>query len=589
MFRIIDKLPILMILLLCATGCNFLESGEDTDTRADGDMPAVVSSNPEDGDHQISRTPEIEVNFNVPMDRTSVEAATGFIFDWFAVPFDAVWEDSLTYLIIPTEMLAFNTAYSVYIGTGAMSMAGDPLDARWTINFVTATREPAVVETWPATAEIDVPINANPWLRFNQAMDAASVAAALTVSPAVEYSCQWSDVDRLTLAITGDLTPLTEYTVTLGTGAANHNVEYTLTAPYGFTFTTAAGSDSELPHITAWDPPNGSQGVPVDIGAVTVSFSEPINPLTLLPEIFDMRMLVCVEEFVPIWNEDFTELTITFADLPAGVELFIDLAAFEDQVGNRSADPESWRIVTAGDEDWFPNGAHDQWYGVRTGEGDRCHPWEYTFVNRVNDVYGNEFNITEYVTECDEDVPVRGLRFNKLAGRVEVVGLGKYAWDDNSSSWVWAALMLEPRPDWLQLPLEAGSSWSGTCSLEMDMEPGLGTLTYSAALIGHEDLELTYSPGEGTCLPRTEEPDSMSLSAVLPDCAVVEMNHEVTINIPIADGWETVTVHSGIDTVWYSPGVGMVQLHTHASDTDAEGCTRTSWSREKIYWWSINR
>ncbi|MBT9140437.1 MAG: hypothetical protein DDT30_01014 [Dehalococcoidia bacterium] len=137
---------------------------------------------------------------------------------------------------------------------------------------------PTVYRTSPVAGATAVPVDTNVVVRFNEAMDTASVQGAFTISPVVTGVFSWQANAIMTFNPDANLAAGTLYTVTIGTGAkdvaGNH-----LTAAHTWSFTTAG----EPP-----PPPGapGDEGVTEVTGvlAPAIAITVPVHvPITLVP------------------------------------------------------------------------------------------------------------------------------------------------------------------------------------------------------------------------------------------------------------------------------------------------------------------
>lgn len=106
----------------------------------------------------------------------------------------------------------------------------------FTLDPVPDASPPSVVESYPANLSTGVYLDARIVLRFSEAMDQASVQAALKVAPATLLTFTWNGT-QVTAASSPSWASGQTYTVTLDTGALDATGT-ALTAPFSFSFTT---------------------------------------------------------------------------------------------------------------------------------------------------------------------------------------------------------------------------------------------------------------------------------------------------------------------------------------------------------------
>lgn len=578
------SLPIpflLAVLVLGALGCNLFGSGEDAaDNVEQPTVPEIQGSSLADGTQQVELDPEIGVTFSETMNQASVEAATSFSAGGGAAqPFSSRWLGNL-YVIEAETDLSPNTAYTLRIGTGAESEAGQPLASAWTMSFQTQTPWPVVMETSPPDGSAEQALNLSPWIRFSRDMDQASVEAALAVAPAADYTTSWPDEDQINLFFTQNLSTNTDYTITIGASAQSQGGQ-SLPAAHSFAFRTGTLSDETPPTIVAWNPANGATEVAVDVGVLTITFSEPVNPESVQPERVDARLAMAMGDQEPVWNETMTELRVLTARLPAGSEVFVDLGVFTDAAGNAAANPAEWRIATAGTADWFPAGAHDMWHGEYFDYDDAWggqEGWVYQFEDRVENVAGADFEIGRY-RFSGEDQPAserdEAEFFSKFSDRIEIRGFANLRWEEGDTEGTWEEQTFDPAVDWLQMspglgPV-AGHSWTGASTFSS--EGMTGDLAFTGEVIGFADLVMVFPDGR-------ESDEEM----ILPHCAMVRVSHEIGAD-PDGDGPEEFRLfHEGADTLWYCAGVGKVMERGSSVEYDDDGAEEHHYA-ERIYRW----
>jgi len=105
-------------------------------TTADTTAPAVTSVTPANEAVDVDITSTITIVFSEAMDRASVEGAFS-LNGSSAVGGAFSWSDDVNLVFTPSTGLAYLTAYSVKIGTGAKDKAGNSLASEFNSNFTT--------------------------------------------------------------------------------------------------------------------------------------------------------------------------------------------------------------------------------------------------------------------------------------------------------------------------------------------------------------------------------------------------------------------------------------------------------------------
>lgn len=88
--------------------------------------PYVTLTQPKEGDTAFAVNKQIGVKFSIAMDTASVRSAFTIVPE---TPGSFSWTDTKTVLFYPASLLAYNTNYTVTIGSGAKSIYGSSIDA----------------------------------------------------------------------------------------------------------------------------------------------------------------------------------------------------------------------------------------------------------------------------------------------------------------------------------------------------------------------------------------------------------------------------------------------------------------------------
>lgn len=133
------------------------------------------------------------------------------------------WINTSTYIFYPDLGLAGGAAYTVSLNSELKSTDGSPLGSAFSWSFTTAA--PRLVSMTPGDGDGGVRLDTGVKLTFNEAMDAASVAANFTLqddngSPIAGQSAWSDDLTTFTFTPTTILQRNTTFTALLGAGAA---------------------------------------------------------------------------------------------------------------------------------------------------------------------------------------------------------------------------------------------------------------------------------------------------------------------------------------------------------------------------------
>ncbi|MEW6526162.1 MAG: Ig-like domain-containing protein [Spirochaetota bacterium] len=151
------------------------------------------------------------------------------------------------------------------------------------------TAAPDLLNAYPANGDTSIPVDTSIVLIFSEPVDLATIVPAnVTISGGVTYSASSSSDGRVViLTITsGNLSPLTPYTIDVGTGVLDQDIpQRNLITNYSITFTTSADTSTfEHPRVIAASryPSNGANNVSINQSFVDVTFTKQVNPVTVV-------------------------------------------------------------------------------------------------------------------------------------------------------------------------------------------------------------------------------------------------------------------------------------------------------------------
>ena len=244
--------------------------------------PAVISTIPANGATAVSIGQVLSATFSEAMAPATIGAST------FTVtgPGGTAVVGTVTYsgvvaTFTPSANLAFNTAYTATITTGATSVAGTPLPANYVWTFTTLAPAPTVIAVVPLNGATGVPLGQVLNATFSETMNCASLTAAsfTVMGPGANavvgsVSCVGSVA---TFTPSAQLAVNTLYAATITTAAAN-TMGTPLAANYVWTFRTVPAPTA--PTVISTVPVNGATGVPIN-QALSATFSVAMNPATI--------------------------------------------------------------------------------------------------------------------------------------------------------------------------------------------------------------------------------------------------------------------------------------------------------------------
>jgi hypothetical protein len=129
----------------------------------------------------------------------------------------------------------------------AEDMAGNNISVALTFNLDSTS--PSVTGTYPIDDKDGVLTNTSIWVKFSEVMNETSVSNAISISPSVLFTLDWS-LDHLSLILTplSNLANATKYTVRINT-TAKDLAGNTLLNDLVFSFTTGPDEEDEDPGL----------------------------------------------------------------------------------------------------------------------------------------------------------------------------------------------------------------------------------------------------------------------------------------------------------------------------------------------------
>jgi large repetitive protein len=253
----------------------------------------------------------------------------------------AVAPDGLSATLIPTQALLPNTSYGFGFTSGIQDLVGNQLFNPGTVTFTTGpvaidTTLPVVLDASPAAGTTTLPINATITVLFSEPVSFTSITQQTIVlsTGGVPVNMQFTlernnTVLRIKPAnlLTLQANKFYELTVTPGVQDLAGNPLGTI---YTSSFTTGATTDTTGPTVTIFNPAHLSTGVSRQT-TITVTFSEPINPISLTSTTFNMGGAVGS----PVVSSD--RRTVTFTPtFPffANSSVSMSTSGVEDLTGN---------------------------------------------------------------------------------------------------------------------------------------------------------------------------------------------------------------------------------------------------------------
>lgn len=250
--------------------------------------PTIASTDPGNTVSDVAINKVVAATFSMPMDPSTITGATFTLKQGSTLIAGTVTYTGSTASFKPSSPLALNTVYTGTITTGAKNVAGIALASNYIWTFSTgAAVPPTVASTDPVNSSSGVALNKVVAATFSVPMDPSTITGTtFTLKQGTTLLAGTVAYIGSTASFTPTvaLTPNTFYTATITKGAKNV-AGSTLASDYIWSFTTTA---TIPPTVASTDPGNSVSGVALN-KAVTVTFSEPMDPLTLASTSFTLK------------------------------------------------------------------------------------------------------------------------------------------------------------------------------------------------------------------------------------------------------------------------------------------------------------
>lgn len=255
-------------------------------------LPMVNSTVPLYGDTGVHINDLIVVTFSKNMDPATINTNTFTLSQGTTRINGTVSFNGIVADFDPNADLTPNTTYTASITTGAKDLAGNALPSAYTWQFTTGTTDtsaPAITNTIPADGDTGVATNNSIEAFFSDELDPSTVntttftlmQGTTPVAGTVTYNGQ----DAAIFNPSSDLSPNTDYTANITTGVTD-SAGNPMANAFSWTFTTGVPQTS-VPSVISTVPSGGASGVPIN-NAVSVTFSEPMDPMTITDATFTL-------------------------------------------------------------------------------------------------------------------------------------------------------------------------------------------------------------------------------------------------------------------------------------------------------------
>jgi hypothetical protein len=254
-------------LLGCTILCNFsFTTGQVTDTVG----PNVLGVSPADKLSGVPINAQVVIQFDEPIDRLTLNQVSLSGGSGTVNVIATLTNGNQTLTLTPVVPLAASTLYTLTIGA-VQDLSGVLLATPVTTTFTTGTGvdliAPQVVQVSPANGATGVPTNAVMELKFSKRIDPLTVGSGtFLVGPQSTGIPIGASITVSADGLTATLTPSSPLAASTAyfmeatgiTDLVGQGINFVF-----ISFTTAAGTETVAPTVTAVSPPNGATGVPV--------------------------------------------------------------------------------------------------------------------------------------------------------------------------------------------------------------------------------------------------------------------------------------------------------------------------------------
>jgi hypothetical protein len=263
-----------------------------TGAAPDTTPPTVSSTSPLANAAGVAINTLVTASFSEPMDPLSITTADFSLACPAGTPIAGIVGYAVNGNVAtftPSSNLPASTACTATISTGVQDVAHNAMFSTYTWTFTTGvapdTTPPTVSSTSPLASASGVAINTLVTASFSEPMDPLTITTgsftlACPVGTAVIGTVGYAVNGNVATFTPASVLPAsTNCTATITTAVQDvaHNA---MASAYIWSFTTGAAPDTTPPTVSSTNPANGAVGVCIN-KAVNITFSEPIDPLTI--------------------------------------------------------------------------------------------------------------------------------------------------------------------------------------------------------------------------------------------------------------------------------------------------------------------
>jgi hypothetical protein len=330
--------------------------------------PSIVTMLPGNGATGVPTNAVITLFANAPLNQSTVNGGFHIIQNGVTLAGTTnITGGGTSIEFVPSGALTYGALIEIHLDSTITDQSGNPLTAfygSFTVVGSPATIAPVVVAVSPTFGAVGVPLNASAFVQFSQALKASTVSSSTAYMMDQNSNLVPSTVTLLASGNTIQIKPnsplaagtsptSTYYYVYLTTGLQNSSgVPF---AGYNFYFYTGATADTTAPTVLGVAPPNNQQNVGLN-GLVEVTFSKPINPLTVTSTTVSLSYGSTPTQIPTTVTFDTTNTYVTFTPvepLPASTTIKVAISGVQDVAGN-AVTARSTTFVTGAVADTVP-------------------------------------------------------------------------------------------------------------------------------------------------------------------------------------------------------------------------------------------
>ncbi len=321
--------------------------------------PSIVTMLPGNGATGVPTNAVITLFANAPLNASTVTGGLHIVQNGVTLAGTTNITGGGTAIEFVPGALTYGALVEIHLDSTITDQYGNPLTAfygSFTVVSSPVTTAPVVVAVSPTVGATGVPLNASGFIQFSQALMASTVNSSTVYMMDQNSNLVPCTVTLLSSGNTIQIKPSspltagtsqtsTYYFVYVTTGVQNSSG--VPLAGYDFYFYTGTAADTTAPTVLGVAPLNNQKNVGLN-GLVEVTFSKPINPLTVNSTTVSLSYGSTPTQIPTTVTFDSTNTYVTFTPvepLPASTTIKVTISGVQDVAGN-SVTTQSTTFVT---------------------------------------------------------------------------------------------------------------------------------------------------------------------------------------------------------------------------------------------------